>query len=274
MKTGSLAEAFTWDDYERVVILSPHLDDAALSCGGLLEFLREREAAGLVITVCSGNPPASNGMKEHHQGRQRKGYANPRLRRREDITAMHAVDADFVHLSFPDSIYRRSPLTGQFIYRDAKEPWVAPRVEDQPHIEELYLVLRRLCLNLGRILLVSPMGIGRHVDHTIVAQVALRLAERGLTLLFYEDFPYIVDPALTGAADSPDLALARFGLVPTQRCVLPIDVASKASLIQHYASQVPDLFESEAEFRTLLGARTHRGRPCEFYWRATEREAG
>lgn len=39
MKTVSPATAFPWDDIERVVILSPHMDDAALSCGGLLNFL-------------------------------------------------------------------------------------------------------------------------------------------------------------------------------------------------------------------------------------------
>lgn len=272
MKTTPLASAYPWDDFERVIILSPHLDDAVLSCGGFLEFLRARAAAGLVITVCSGNPPAVPtlvGQKEQRQGRQRKGHANPRLRRREDISAMHSVDADFVHLSFPDSIYRRSPLTGQFIYRDAKEPWVAPRFEDQPYIEELYLVLRRLCLNLGRILLISPMGIGRHVDHTIVAQAALRLAERGLSLLFYEDFPYVVDPGLTGLADTPEQALARLGLRASQRLVQPVDLPAKESLIELYRSQVPELFDSQLELAELLAARTYRGQPCEFYWRAT-----
>lgn len=268
MRTTPLAEAYAWDDFERVVVLSPHLDDAALSCGGLLEFLRDREAAGLVITVCSGNPPATLRQGQGAPGRPRRGHATPRVRRKEDIAAMHAVDADFVHLSFPDSIYRRSPLTGRFIYRDAREPWVAPRMEDLPHIEELYLVLRRLCLNLGRILLVSPLGIGRHVDHTIVAQAALRLAERGLALLFYEDFPYVVDPGLTGIPDDPAQAFARLGLAPGQRHVLPVDVGAKASLIRRYTTQLPALFEGEADLEAQLGARTHRGWPCEYYWRA------
>lgn len=141
MKTVSPATAFPWDDIERVVILSPHMDDAALSCGGLLNFLVGRQTSCLVINVYCGNPPVVKNKDGTLRTPQRKGHANPRLRRREDVAAMRSVDADFVHLGFPDGIYRRSPLTNQLLYRHAWEKWVAPRVDDLAHVEELYLVL-------------------------------------------------------------------------------------------------------------------------------------
>lgn len=182
---------------------------------------------------------------------------------------MHSVNADFVHLSFPDGIYRRSPLTGKLIYRNARDRSVAPRVDDMAHIEELYLVLRRICIGLGGILLVSPMGIGHHVDHQITARVAVRLASAGATLLFYEDFPYVADPRIgRGDSDSPIAALARLHLEPARLFALPVDVEGKMALLRHYASQVPVLFGDDEGMRARITSRRNRDTPSEFYWRA------
>ena len=179
MKTSPLTEAFDWEELERVVILSPHLDDAALSCGGMLSRLRS-QASLLVVSIHCGNPPTSASAP----GRHRKGFVHPKVRRREDRLAMHALEVDFVHLGFPDGIYRRSPTSGELLYQTARERWVLPRVEDALHVEELYLVLKRLTDDMGRFLLVSPLGIGHHVDHMLTAQVALRLSSRKRPVLF------------------------------------------------------------------------------------------
>lgn len=264
MKTTPLLAAYEWEEFERVVILSPHLDDAALSCGGLLSALPQR-ASLLVVSIHCGNPPTTASAP----GRHRKGFVHPKVRRREDRLAMHAIEVDFVHLGFPDGVYRRSPTSGELLYRTPRERWVLPRVEDALHVEELYLVLKRLTDDMGRFLLVSPMGIGHHVDHMLTAQVALRLASRKRAILFYEDFPYVVDPQVgSGTEDGPELALGRLQLRATERCSLAVDVAPKAQLLRHYETQVPLLFGSEAAMLEALEGRRHEGRPSEFYWRA------
>lgn len=267
MKIQPLLERFDWSEFERVVILSPHLDDAALSCGGLLHWLQGRVST-LVVSISSGSPRvlAADGSSK---SLYRRGHVSPRVRRLEDIAAMHSVNADFVHLSFADGIYRRSPLTGKLIYRNARERWVSPRMEDFAHIEELYLVLRRICLDLGRILLLSPMGIGHHVDHQIAAQVAVRLAAAGAVLLFYEDFPYVADAGVgRGDPDGPDQALARLRLVATQHLAVPVDVEAKMSLLRHYATQVPVLFGDDNGMRERVMGRAQGTVPSEFYWQA------
>jgi LmbE family N-acetylglucosaminyl deacetylase len=267
MKTRPLLERFDWNEFERVVILSPHLDDAALSCGGLLHGLQGRVST-LVVSICCGTLrvlAADGSSKLPH----RRGHVSPRYRRREDIAAMHSVNADFVHLSFADGIYRRSPLSGRLIYRSERERWVSPRIEDSAHIEELYLVLRRLCLDLGSILLLSPMGIGNHVDHQITAQVAVRLAAAGATLLFYEDFPYVADAGIgRGDHDGPQQALARLLLAPARHFSVPVDVDAKMALLRHYATQVPALFGDDDGMRARIVGHQHRTVPSEFYWRA------
>lgn len=269
MKIQALLTAIDWDDFERVVILSPHLDDAALSCGALLHALRDRMST-LVVSISCGTSRRLR-MDGSRTIERRLGHVSSRIRRTEDIAAMHSVNADFVHLSFADGIYRRSPLTGKLIYRSARERWVSPRIDDLAHIEELYLVLRRLCLDLGRILLISPMGVGHHVDHQIAAQVAVRLAatEAGARLLFYEDFPYVADPSVgRGDPDDPLQALQRLRLNPIKRFVLPVDVDAKMALLQHYASQIHALFGDGDGMHARIASRQHLNVASEFYWQA------
>lgn len=267
MKVLPLLDRFDWNEFERVVILSPHLDDAALSCGGLLHALRNRVST-LVVSVSCGTPrvlTASGSSKITH----RRGHVSSQARRLEDIAAMHSVDTAFVHLSFCDGIYRRSPLTGKLIYRSSRERWISPRVEDVAHSEELYLVLRRLCLDLGKILLLSPLGIGHHVDHQISAQVAVRLAAAGAMLLFYEDFPYVADMHIgRGDQDSPKQALARLQRSPAGHFFVPVDVEAKMALLRHYASQIPALFGDDEGMRARILSHQHSTLPSEFYWRA------
>lgn len=274
MMTGRLLlDQLDFDAFERVVILSPHLDDAALSCGGLLHALQG--VSTLVVTLCSGNPPQRASPDGRHTAPARRGHVSPRIRRAEDIAAMRAIAAEFVHLSFPDAIYRRNTQTGKLIYPSARERWVAPNAEDAAHIEELYRLLRRICLDLGPILLVSPMGIGDHVDHQITALVALRLAAAGASLLFYEDFPYVANPdSGRGDGDGPHAALARLQLEPNERFIVPVDVDGKMRLLRHYVSQVPVLFGTDAAMQGAIVGYQHEGQPCEFYWSAGHPKTG
>jgi LmbE family N-acetylglucosaminyl deacetylase len=269
MNTIALLDQLDFDAYERVVILSPHLDDAALSCGGLLHALRG--VGTLVVTLCSGNPPPIMAPDGRGKMPARRGHVSPRIRRAEDIAAMRAIDAAYVHLSFPDAIYLRSVASGKLIYLGARERWLAPHADDAAYIEELYRLLSRICLDLGPILLVSPLGIGDHVDHQITARVALRLAAAGAHLLFYEDFPYVANPHSGRGGDNPAAALARLQLLPTQRLFVPVDVDGKMRVLRHYASQVPVLFGSDEEMQEAILRCQHEGTPAEIYWRASAR---
>lgn len=270
MKAHSLTAEFDWDRYERVVVLSPHIDDAVLSCSSLLSALDplvERQ----VVTLYCGNPelPLTTGGRNKPRVRPRRGYAPPRLRRREDIEVMRFLGCDWVHLGFPDAIYRRSPRTGRLIYRHPRQRWTAPNPEDSAHVEELFMVLYRLCGNMGPRLLISPMGIGYHVDHRICAMAALRLANRHTQVIFYEDFPYVVDMSVGGGEpDDPATALARLGLEPKRRYFVPIDTERQIEALRRYASQIGPLFGDEAKMRKAVLARKHLGKPSEFFWRA------
>lgn len=268
IRTSPLIDAFDWDRLERVVVLSPHIDDAVLSCTGLLSALHGR-APRLVVTLYCGNPESPNPGGVPRPGRARRGHAPPSVRRKEDIAVMRSLDCDWVHLGFQDAIYRRSPTTGRLLYLHPRQRWTWPGDDDAGHVEELFLVLRRLCGNMGPRLLFSPMGIGHHVDHRICATTAVRLASRQTRLLFYEDFPYVIDKRVgSGEDDDPVTALGRLGLTATRRYVVPTDTRRQIEALSLYASQIAPLFGDEAKMRQAVEAR----RPSEIFWRARPRE--
>ncbi len=98
--------------------LSPHLDDAALSCGGLIwEQAQSGEEVSL-WTICAGDPPSGplSPFAESVHARWGTGREASAARRAEDIRSCAILGAAFHHLSIPDCIYRRSPKTGEVLY--------------------------------------------------------------------------------------------------------------------------------------------------------------
>src|SRR5215510_3669383 len=98
-------------DAMRWIYLSPHLDDAALSAGGLIY---EQTQAGIPVeiwTFMCGDPQ----LTEHSPLTQRLheiwGFADAaetvRERRKEDMRAAEILGAKVLHFDFLDCIYRR-----------------------------------------------------------------------------------------------------------------------------------------------------------------------
>lgn len=265
MNPKPLLESIDWSKYERLVVLSPHLDDAALSCCGLLEASRKL-IPRLVITICCSQPPKPSSGK---RARNRRGFALPKHRRAEDIAAMDAMKCGFVHLGFPDAIYRRSATSGSFVYSSSETREGTLRLDDANYIEELYLILSRLCCNMGPLILVSPLGIGRHVDHIICAQVALRLAQANIKLLFYEDMPYVWRARQAAQRhDDAQSAFSRLGLTPRSFYWVKTDAFKKVSVLQCYTSQLPLLFKDDEELLSACRGRNVDGVPAELFWTA------
>ena len=269
MKAKPLLGSIDFSKYERLVVLSPHLDDAVLSCHGLLESVR-KHIPRLVISVCCSQPPKP-GMNKRARGR--KGFAPPKQRRAEDIAAMEAMKCNYVHLGFPDAIHRRSASSGNFIYSSAETREGELRLDDANYIEELYLILSRLCCDMGPLILVAPLGIGRHVDHLICAHVAMRLVKANIKLLFYEDLPYVwrglhEDEHL----DDAKSAFERLGIDPSRRYFVDTDIKKKISVMKCYESQLPLLFKDNAEMREAFKYATIDKSPKEILWAAKKRK--
>ncbi len=256
---ASVLEAYPWDELEQVVVLSPHLDDAALSCGGLVAELRG-VAPRLVVTLCAGDPPPGPAS----ESKRSQFFAHPRERRREDREAMQSLACDYLHLGFCDAVYRYDDR-GRPLYREFLTGEIHPG--DRAHAAAVADAIARICAQTGAILVVAPLAIGRHIDHVICARAAVALAGSGARLLFYQDIPYSVPGnRITKVADTAEHALARLGLAPERELLVPFDLDAKTRLVARYGTQLSMLFRDRDELRQTLGARVHGEHAVETYW--------
>ena len=171
----------------RWIYLSPHLDDAVLSAGGLIY---DQVRSGIPVeiwTIMSGYPPEGEfsqfAQLQHYVWGFPSAEAAVSARREEDRNAAAIVGARTVHFDFLDCIYRRGS-NGEWLYSDISVP---PHVEDialPDQIAEAILA----CLQPDDVV-VCQLAVGSHVDHLLVRQAA---EKTGLGLLYDIDIPYFL----------------------------------------------------------------------------------
>jgi len=226
----------------RPAYLSPHLDDAVLSCGGLIHQQAQQGLQPLVITVFAGVSELRQLSPFAEQQHSWWGFPVDAVARRrcEDATALSFIGAEYEHWNYLDCIYRQDPQSGAFLY--AREAALFGEVHhaEQALIDELKRHLE-LELPMETTLIYAPLAVGHHVDHQLVSRAALCLRRHGFQVRFYEDFPYADDPSRLA------LALQQWTTQP-RACLQLLDaptVAKKILAISHYRSQLNMLFGGE-----------------------------
>lgn len=225
------------------IYLAPHLDDAALSCGGTIHARRARGEPVLVITILAGRFVGGELSPLAARIHADCGLLPQMVatRRAEDLAALSLLDAQVVHLDLLDAIYRTAP-DGRWLYGQLADLFGAPDAADPltgQGAEEVAEQLAALLPPPGQATLYAPLAVGRHVDHQIVHAVARRLVARGQRLAFYEDYPYAEAP------DAPDAALEAAGGGDWPVEIVPLeaaDLVAKVSALGYYRSQLPSLF--------------------------------
>ncbi len=174
------------DTVARHLFLSPHLDDAVYSCGGLIAHLRARGKPVTVLTLCAGDPPSGPLTPLAQELHARWGLQEEPVAARwvEDLEACRLLGAEAVHLEVPDAIYRRGP-GGEPLYPDQPDIFGEPRPADRAPAARLRQALASQITPETR--LYVPLAVGGHVDHRLTRQAAEGLA-RGLH--YYADLPY------------------------------------------------------------------------------------
>jgi LmbE family N-acetylglucosaminyl deacetylase len=170
----------------RWIYLSPHLDDAVLSAGGLIY---EQAHAGNTVeiwTCMCGYPPSEDvsvlAQLLHEQWGFSSAEETIRLRREEDRRAADAVGATVLHFDFLDCIYRRAG-NGEWLYSTV---FVPPLPEDVNLPQQIANTISARLLPDD--VLVAQLSVGSHVDHVLVRQAAELLGRP----LFYDiDIPYM-----------------------------------------------------------------------------------
>lgn len=181
------------------IYLSPHFDDAVLSCGGLIW-----EQANLgnqieIWTICAGEPPdgplSSFANKLH--ARWQIGLDAIQVRKEEDMVACHILGAQPKYFMIPDCIYRKTPGDNSSHLYNSEESIFGTLAEEEQYLIKK-MAARLLSLVPENSQIVSPLAVGNHVDHQFVRQVAENLK---FHLWYYPDYPYILEAPLSNKID-------------------------------------------------------------------------
>lgn len=228
---------------ERIVVVSPHFDDAVLGAADLLGTY----PGSTVITLVAGWPPAypKEATDWDACGGFKAGDDVVAERRREDADALSVLDAEHVWLDVADHQYL------------PKEDWKKP--------EEVAPSLRDAIESSNPTAVFLPMGIANpdHVlthDAGVLARAAmLDDAPNEISWFCYEDHGYKHIPGLLAWRVTK---LFKSGLWPTP-AIVPVrpDMNRKREAISRYKSQVPPLERDHA-----LSERLDANVP-EQYWR-------
>ena len=229
-----------------VLFLSAHLDDAVLSCGGLLSRLAGRTPVTVVTVFTEAGPPphtrAARAFLEQCALRDAADlYA---ARRQEDIDVLAGLGVEHVHLAAADALFRAREVgpvmtrLGGFVpelvhrYPTFRFDIAKGRVSrgDRVLLERLDAQVRAVADRTDAALVFGPVGVGRHVDHLITRTLAERQSQ---PTVLYSDFPY-------DQRDSPEAAYRTAQRLTRVSWHEGLD--AKQLLIEGYRTQVEALF--------------------------------
>jgi LmbE family N-acetylglucosaminyl deacetylase len=183
------------------LVLSPHLDDAVLSCCALLSSIgsRTRVIVATVFTAVDGRTwsiPARRFLRTCGTADAHALYADRRV---EDVAVVNGLGMDHLHLGYVDALFRRcggwGPRGRLAVYPTFRFDAQVGRVAraDDALAAALDARLAQLVDDVRPGCVVAPLGVGRHVDHLLVRDAARRLASTtGVRVVHYSDFPYAV----------------------------------------------------------------------------------
>ncbi len=178
------------------VYLSPHLDDAVLSCGGRIWQQVQAGERALVVTIFAGVPSPDAPLSPFAQALHALwGLADAiAARREEDTAALALLQAEAVYWPYLDCIYRQAP-DGSFFCDSEETLFGEVHPAEGALIAELAGRFRALTLEQGGTLY-APLAVGHHVDHQVVRRAVAGIED----VVYYEDYPYAEEPGALEAA--------------------------------------------------------------------------
>ncbi len=158
----------------KTILVSPHSDDIAFSIGGtLLQNIFNRPFLMVTIFTKSNYSPCINICKSD---------TITKVRHSEDVEFADKLEIEFQSFDFSEP-----PLRGY----SHQEIFANNNPVSDPIYTEVYDALSRLIKSSQCELIVSPMGLGNHIDHNIVCDICCRIAkENNIRIVFYEDLQY------------------------------------------------------------------------------------
>lgn len=251
---------------ERVLFISPHLDDAVFSCGGLMAMLAERMEVHL-LTCFTASVPEPQGFALACQ--TDKGLPVDvdymAIRRKEDSLACQVLDAHSHYLPLPEAPHRG--------YHSAEALFSGIQQDDQVG-SELKQNLEEILSQLNPGLILYPVGIGNHVDHQqVIRSVELiRQTSKHISYMQWYDEPYLSKNPELQPPNPVFIGTKSFNKIknaPGEE-VFGLDISlyeqTKIEACATYATQLDFQFGGKENIRNVLLKRfSERSIPMEFF---------
>ncbi len=172
---------------KRLFILSPHRDDAALSCADhILEWKRQYEVCVINIftRLESEKPPAYTLNVIKKIGQSEQSYSH--TREVEDGNALQKLGVISQDLHLVDGGFRSD--AGKALYPSPLHlfsNWINPRDK------KIITILNKKWQEIFKPtdIIVSPLAVGRHTDH-LLTKLSIQGLSKKLTYWEYLDYPY------------------------------------------------------------------------------------
>lgn len=222
---------------KKVFIISPHLDDAVLSCGGLILDLKITNNISVVNVFTEGNsgPYTLSGKKFLKMTGQPDALQLYKLRKAEDEKALSKLGVTFINLGFQEALFRKKKpsVLGKYI-PELSHTYPTFRFHIMKNVKHNDPVKEKLKAQLKHLIpsdavVIAPFGVGNHADHVLVRSVCEEIFGK---VILYSDFPYNLSNQL---AENP---------FEHQKTEITPDHNKKLELIKCYKSQLNCLFPS------------------------------
>ena len=236
------------------LVLSPHLDDAAFSCGGTMAQLADAGWCVVMVTAFTATVLPVAGFALACQTDKGLGpeVDYMALRREEDRVAAGILGvADVRWLGLPEAPHRGYGSAAELFgaVPEGDEVW-RPLAE---HITALIVEVQPA-------LVLAPQGLGGHVDHRLMIKALAQVAS--LNLAFYRDTPY----ALRNPEAVPHVSVT--GLQPVTVGIAG-GVGRRIAASCAYGSQIGFQFGGPGKLAAALRAFAvveGLGAPAERFW--------
>lgn len=188
----------------QVVVLSPHRDDAAFSCGVLIPSLLRAGTSVLVLNVCTVSdyapylaPDGNDRLEQVSAVRSAEDaacFAHFAAIAQAEGSSFHAID-----LGWHDAPIRLGCSVDEVLHS-------LPSQNEIARLAEVFATLPDVRWSEVD-LTVAPLALGGHLDHRMVRDAALATVGQD-AILCYEDLPYVcrleeAQPAAEAAAALP-----------------------------------------------------------------------
>lgn len=216
------------DRREAVLVIQPHSDDFAMSCGGTLARLHNVNRCKINCVTVFSSCSAQSFPWRHKVRLSDEEYS--KLRMNEDIFAMNYLHGSNYFLGYKDSIARGAGLS--VILREGILK------KDTPMLASITTDLRELIEDYKPDMILLPAAFGWHYDHRITlaaAREALNTCTGSSNVYIYEDYPYCDQSRYNYWGRLKELK-NEFDIKPVYIDIEQY-IKSKASLIHFYRSQ-------------------------------------